>query len=76
MPSLTIGVTYEVRPGDHNFTYYFVTVAYHKLREMKQWCYKTFGDFGDETTQRWQVMGTAVVFRNEADRSWFIMRWS
>ena len=65
---------YETHP-------YIVELEYDKGEESKvgdycDWCEQTFGD-------RWKLEESADImadlkirFRTEADRNWFIMRWS
>ncbi len=52
--------------------------------EMEAWCYETFGDdsspiWGEskapEPAQRWYKNNRKFWFRNEADRTMFVMRW-
>lgn len=40
--------------------------------EMKEWCVNTFGD----DNARWTKIGNLIIFTNEEDRNWFILRWS
>jgi len=53
-------------------------------REMEEWCYQTFGDdsypiWGEdkapEPAQRWYRNNRKFWFRNEADRTLFVMKW-
>lgn len=52
--------------------------------EMEAWCYQTFGDdskpiWGESTTpkpaQRWYKNNRKFWFRNEADRTLFVLKW-
>ena len=61
--------------------YYTVNVSYwYQLKknilgaDIIQWCYNTYGQ---ETPSRWYCRGSSsFVFKHEADRTWFLMRWS
>lgn len=60
-------------------TEYIVSCPYYIIDEMYEWCVKTFGpSFGPTIidTQRWMQYGLLFKFRNEDDRTWFILRWS
>ncbi len=52
--------------------------------EMEAWCYQTFGDdsypiWGEgkapEPAQRWYKNNRKFWFRNEADRTMFVLKW-
>lgn len=53
-------------------------------REMTEWCRDTFGEtegsiWGDkipEPLARWYANNAKFWFRSEADRTWFVLRWS
>ena len=38
------------------------------------WCVKQFGDIDIEG--RWYPLSYSFMFRDEADRDWFVLRWS
>lgn len=43
------------------------------------WCHEQFGKAGEYTNIvvcRWYHHGNRFYFLNEADRDWFILRWS
>jgi hypothetical protein len=53
--------------------------------EMETWCFDTFGNPGasiwnangvPEPLQRWYMNNSKFWFRDEADRTWFVLRWS
>jgi hypothetical protein len=53
-------------------------------REMETWCYQMFGNAGDklwgepkapEPAQRWYMNNRKFWFRNEADRTMFVLKW-
>ena len=53
-------------------------------REMEQWSIKTYGEVGsvwradkwvEEPAQRWYANNRKFWFRNEADRTMFILKW-
>jgi hypothetical protein len=68
--------------------YYTVAPAMGLMpwREMETWCEETFGKTGSlwqETKnltpgphRRWYMNNSKFWFREEADRSWFVLRWS
>lgn len=53
-------------------TVYIVSCAHYMVDEMFDWCFQTFGPLYG----RWLQYGLLFNFSNEADRTWFIMRWS
>lgn len=68
----------------HGARYYCVEPVGGNWLEMEQWCITTFGDPGDiwETSDfvwpeaaRWLKNNRKFWFRNEADRTMFIMKW-
>lgn len=66
----------------------YYTVAPHQAnvswRDMEQWCLDTFGEntgsIWAETTpdpgERWYVNNSKFWFKSEADRTWFLLKWS
>jgi hypothetical protein len=59
-------------------TEYIVSCAHYKITEMFDWCFERFGPLyglNIETT-RWLQYGLLFSFSNEADRAWFILRWT
>lgn len=73
--------TYEITFDElHEPIVYHVVadIQYSNRDHILLWCYSTFGDsnslrFGGRW--EWSHRGT-IYFRNEADRNWFILRWS
>jgi hypothetical protein len=49
-------------------------------RDMMEWCVTTFGPTPKDGVftpgQRWYVNNAKFWFRNQADREWFVLRWS
>ena len=58
-------------------------------RDMEAWCQATFGASTgsiwsawqcqaawQESSERWYVNNSKFWFRDEADRTWFLLRWS
>ena len=52
-------------------------------REMEAWCIETFGSSTgsiwsawQEPSERWYQNNGKFWFRDEADRTWFLLRWS
>jgi hypothetical protein len=52
-------------------------------RDMAAWCTETFGastgsiwSARTESGERWYANNTKFWFREEADRTWFLLRWS
>ena len=52
-------------------------------REMAEWCRDTFGastgsiwSAWQEPSERWYANNSKFWFREEADLSWFLLRWS
>lgn len=37
------------------------------------WCRQ---QYGTESTDRWFTVNNVIVFENEEDRTWFILKWS
>jgi hypothetical protein len=69
----------------HGARYHCVEPIGGNWREMEEWCFKQFGDVGNnigwrenENPQcyRWYMNNRTFFFRNEADRTMFILRWS
>jgi hypothetical protein len=65
--------------------YYCVEPIGGNWLDMEMWCLDTFGNSGDMWTavdkdpipnSRWYMNDRKFWFRNEKDRTWFIMRWS
>ena len=53
-------------------------------REMEDWCVRHFGEVSSvwqadkwllEPAQRWYMNNSTFFFRNEADRTMFVLRW-
>lgn len=64
--------------------YYTAEPVGGNWREMEAWCYQTFGDdsypiWGEdkapEPAQRWYKNNRKFWFRNEADRTMFVLKW-
>jgi hypothetical protein len=64
--------------------YYCVEPIGGNWKEMEQWCLDTFGSAGSpmweektapEPAQRWYKNNRRFWFRNDKDRTWFLMRW-
>jgi len=52
-------------------------------REMEAWCIETFGSSTgsiwaawQEPGERWYMNNSKFWFRDEADQTWFLLRWS
>ncbi len=67
--------------------YYTVEPVGGNWHKMEIWCYETFGNAGDrdkiwgekkapEPAHRWYMNNRKFWFRNEKDRTMFIMKWS
>lgn len=48
-----------------------------EFKDMQEWCEETMGREPDTITPnlRWYISGGQFWFRNEADRTMFVMRW-
>ena len=64
--------------------YYTAEPVGGNWHEMEAWCYQTFGDdsypiWGEdrapEPAQRWYKNNRKFWFRNEADRTLFVLKW-
>jgi len=55
--------------GGHTWQY-GVSLGDRVPEDMREWCLETFG------TDRCFVGYWNVAFENEADRNWFMLRWS
>jgi hypothetical protein len=64
--------------------YYCVEPVGGNWREMEAWCFKQFGDVGNNigwaesenpVCHRWYMNNRKFWFRNEADRTMFILKW-
>lgn len=65
--------------------YYCIEPVGGNWLEMETWCYNTFGDTGSiwketknltpEPLQRWYANNRKFWFRNEKDRTLFILKW-
>jgi hypothetical protein len=70
----------------HGARYYCVEPVGGNWIDMEVWCLDTFGDPGKDmwsinsdstpTVERWYMNNRKFWFRNERDRTMFIMRWS
>lgn len=69
----------------HGSRYYTVRPVWYDWPELETWCRETFGEPGDvwpnedftwPECPRWIMNNGKFWFRNERDRSWFIMRWT
>lgn len=66
--------------------YYCVEPIGGNWKDMEQWCIDSFGETGNiwsetknltpEPLQRWYMNNRKFWFRNERDRTVFILRWS
>jgi hypothetical protein len=66
--------------------YYCVEPVGGSWPEMEQWCYETFGGTGSiwqetknltpESCKRWYANNRKFWFRNERDRTVFLLKWS
>lgn len=68
----------------HGARYYCVQPQGGTWSDMEEWCKQTFGDPGDmwesndwvwPETARWMQNNRKFWFRNERDRTLFILRW-
>lgn len=68
----------------HGARYYCVEPIGGNWKDMEEWCHSTYGPVGDiwETSDfvwpeaaRWLCNNRKFWFRNEADRTMFIMKW-
>ena len=68
----------------HGARYHCIEPIGGNWREMEAWCFKQFGDVGNnigwresENPQcyRWYMNNRKFWFRNEADRTMFILKW-
>lgn len=69
----------------HGSRYYTVEPVGGSWSEMEEWCYETFGAPGEvwefanfvwPALPRWVQNNRKFWFRNEKDRTWFVMRWT
>jgi hypothetical protein len=51
---------------------YWVERVTWNQNENKEWCIETYGD----DPERWYCRGSCFYFRDERDRTMFILRWS
>lgn len=62
--------------------YYTVKIDFagEKWFDMEKWCEETMGPTTEDgvwtPSQRWYVNNQMFWFRTEADRNWFVLRWS
>lgn len=68
----------------HGARYYCVEPIGGNWLEMEKWCFATFGEPGDiwdthdfvwPETARWLKNNRKFWFRNESDRTLFVMKW-
>lgn len=69
-------------------TWYWVTPPYNldigwddmvsRNKEIQEWCDEIYGDKGDwsDPDCRWWTSNRKYIFKNEEDRTMFVMRWS
>lgn len=62
---------YGVSIRDYNFGSSINGISYE---EVCMWCYEQFGY--EYATNRYRIYLTTWFFKHEADRTFFIMRWS
>jgi hypothetical protein len=63
----------------HGAKYFVVRPVFANWQEMEKWTTKIFGEPAscwDEGCQRWYMNDQRFWFRNEADRTMFILRWA
>jgi hypothetical protein len=83
----SIGDRFDLEVLDAQFlgqTYYGVRLrdwfdqGFERENAMAEWCKHTLGPLPDLLTldQRWYVSGGQFWFRNAADRTMFLLRWS
>lgn len=69
-----------VESNQHDFKYMVGYFFPSEMKEMIAWLTETFGPYShgwkfiDNT--RWYCGNSHFVFKTEADRNWFVMRWS
>lgn len=54
---------------------YNVIVSWMMVGDMHDWCEETFG-YSDFIRWYYDNSVETYVFQNEADRNWFVLRWS
>ena len=67
----------------HGARYHCVEPIGGNWRKMEEWCFKQFGDVGNNIwpeselpkCQRWYMNNRTFFFRNESDRTMFVLRW-
>jgi hypothetical protein len=68
----------------HGARYHCVEPVGGNWREMEAWCFKLFGDVGNNIgwaesenpkCHRWYMNNRKFWFRNEADRTMFVLKW-
>jgi hypothetical protein len=62
----------------HGARYYAVEPIGGNWLEMSEWALATYGESGslwDTECHRWYMNDRKFIFRNEADRTMFILRW-
>ena len=69
-------------------TWYWVTPPYNldigwddmvsRNKEIQEWCDEIYGDKGDwsDPDCRWWTSNRKYIFKNEEDRTMFVLRWS
>lgn len=71
--------TYEIEGYKPGVVYYIVDdIPFYNWDRIKRWCKKTFGEQGEICCfeKRWQFANSCLYFSNDADRTWFLLRWS
>jgi hypothetical protein len=59
--------------------YYCVQPTWHHWDEMIDWCVNTYGPtqtIWEEKCARWYANNAKIWFRDEADRTLFLLKWS
>lgn len=68
----------------HGARYHCVEPVGGNWREMEAWCFKQFGDVGNNIgwaesehpqCYRWYMNNRKFWFRNESDRTMFVLKW-
>lgn len=67
---------FEEYVDDHKHSYYNVSCSIYSFPQQKQWCTKTFGPLELDIVARWSIQHQWIRFRDEADRTMFLLKWT
>ena len=56
---------------------YSAPIPRGQFNDVVDWCRNNFGEPSwNEYNGRWGQLGNEFIFSNEAERNWFLLRWS